>query len=88
MDKNRTTNEKTPGACDTEGLKNHITTLNSATVARQRKDIETQIAKLALAGHAVHKGGAGDFTVCKYGLSRYCKDFAELQAFAWQLGVH
>lgn len=81
------TSEKAPGACNTEGLENYITAFDSATAARQRKDIETQTAKLALAGHAVHKGDTGDFTVCKYGLSRYCKDFAELQAFAWQLGV-
>ena len=49
--------------------------------------IAHQIAQLALAGHVVHQGGAGDYTVCKYGMTRYCKDFAELQAFARQLGV-
>lgn len=52
------------------------------------KALAAQIARLALAGHAVHKGQHGDFTVCKYGMSRYCKDFAELQAFAVQLGVN
>lgn len=49
--------------------------------------IATQLARLALSGHTTHKGSAGDFTVCKYGMSRYCKDFTELQAFARQLGV-
>lgn len=52
------------------------------------KAIATQIARLALAGHTVHKGKAGDYTVCKHGMSRYCKDFAELQAFARLLGVN
>jgi hypothetical protein len=47
-----------------------------------------QIQQLALAGHVVHKGQSGDFLVCKYGMSRYCQDFAELQAFARQLGVN
>jgi hypothetical protein len=51
------------------------------------KAIAAQLARLALAGHVVHKGGAGDYTVCKYGMTRYCKDFAELQAFSRQLGV-
>ena len=54
----------------------------------EQKAIATQIARLALAGHAVHKGQHGDFTVCKYGMTRYCKDFAELQAFAVKLGVY
>ena len=49
--------------------------------------IANQIARLALAGHHVHKGGEDDFIVCKYGLTRYCADFAELEAFARQLGV-
>jgi hypothetical protein len=47
----------------------------------------TLIAQLALAGHTVHKGHFGDFTVCKYGLIRYCQDYAELQTFAKELGV-
>jgi len=47
-----------------------------------------QIARLALAGHIVHKGIHGDFTVCKYGLTRYCADYAALVAFARQLGVN
>lgn len=52
------------------------------------KAIASQIARLALAGHRVIQGCAGDYTVCKYGLSRYCEDFAELQAFAQKLGVN
>jgi len=55
--------------------------------APDRKAIATQIARLALAGHAVHKGQHGDYTVCKYGMTRYCQDAAELAAFAKLLGV-
>jgi hypothetical protein len=54
----------------------------------QQKAIANQIARLALAGHAVHKGQNGDFTVCKYGMTRFCANFAELQAFAVKLGVN
>lgn len=56
--------------------------------ALDSKAIATQIARLTLAGHTVHKGIDGDFLVCKYGLSRWCQDFAELAAFALKLGVH
>ena len=45
------------------------------------------IGRLALAGHVVHHGQTGDFTACKYGLSRYCPDFAALQKFAGIVGV-
>lgn len=78
---------QTPGG----GLANAETkttnNLNSATGTRHSKAEATQIAELALAGHAVHKGKCGDYQVCKYGLSRYCQDFEELQAFARKLGV-
>lgn len=83
-----TTNEKAPGAINTEGLTTDTTNdLNSATGERHSKAIATQIARLALAGHAVHKGKSDDYIVCKYGLSRYCQDFEALQSFARQLGV-
>lgn len=61
--------------------------LNSATYTCHRKAEATQIAELALAGHAVHKGRSGDYLVSKYGLSRYCQDLDDLQAFARKLGV-
>lgn len=57
-------------------------------INHEQKAIANQIARLALAGHHVHKGQQGDYTVSKYGMSRYCKDFAELQAFAVKLGVN
>ena len=86
------TQQKAPGACDSKGLH---TDHNSADFrshgliqqAHGGKAIATQIAHLALAGHAVHKGQSGDYLVSKYGMTRYCQDFAELAAFAQKLGV-
>ena len=55
--------------------------------ASRIKAIATEIARLALLGHSVHKGNCGDFTVCKYGMAKYCQDFAELQAFSRKVGA-
>lgn len=63
---------------------NQITTLTTNSL----KAIATQIARLALAGHTVHKGQIGDYLASKYGMTRYCANFAELQAFALKLGVN
>jgi len=51
------------------------------------KAIANQIARLALAGHHVIKSDSSDYTACKYGQTRFCANFAELAAFARQLGV-
>jgi len=59
----------------------------AALTTTDSKAIANQVARLALAGHHVIKGDSGDYTVCKYGLTRYCANFAELTAFARQLGV-
>ena len=83
-----TTNEKAPGAINTEGLTNDSTNnLNCATGTRHSKAIATQIAELAIRGHAVHQLKGGGFLVCKYGYTHHAADFAELQAFARRLGV-
>jgi hypothetical protein len=82
-----TPKKKAPDACNTEGLVSDTNDLDFATGTRSSKDLANQIAVLALAGHVVIRGDCGDFTVCKYGLSRYCADFAELQDFARRLGV-
>jgi hypothetical protein len=81
------TTQKAAGAINTNGLHTDTNDLDFATGQRHCKAIATQLAQLAIAGHAVHKGQSGDYLVCKYGMSRYCQDFAELQAFARQLGV-
>jgi hypothetical protein len=51
------------------------------------KEVATQIAKLALAGHSVHHLNDGGFMVCKYGYSYLAKDMDALKAFAFKLGV-
>ena len=61
--------------------------LDFPTGARQRKEESTLLARLALAGHVVHRGTCNDYTVCKYGYAQYCQDLAELTAFAIRLGV-
>ena len=57
------------------------------TTQRQRKDESTVIARLALAGHVVHRGDCDGYTICKWGLSYYAQDLNELTAFATRLGV-
>ena len=82
------TTEKAPGAINTEGLATDTTNdLNFATGTRRSKAIATQIAELAIRGHAVHQLKDGGFLVCKYGHTFEATDFAELQAFARRLGV-
>ena len=91
------TMRKAAGATNANGLHTGTTgadfrtggAINQApdSKAPDSKVIASQIERLTLAGHAVHKGTDCDFLVCKYGLSRWCKDFAELQAFAVKLGV-
>ncbi len=61
--------------------------LDCPTAQRQRKDESTVIARLALAGHVVHRGNCNDYTVCNYGNAQYCQDLSELTAFAARLGV-
>lgn len=86
------TQQKAPRACDSKGLHTDTNNADSRShdainQAPDTKAIATQIARLALTGHHVIKGDRGDYTCCKYGLTRYCKDFSELQAFAVKLGV-
>jgi hypothetical protein len=82
------TDEKAPGAINTEGL---ATDTNNkpdfATGTRHSKAIATQVAELAIRGHAVQQLFDGGFLVCKYGYTHHAIDFAELQAFARRLGV-
>ena len=82
------TDKEAAGAINTEGLTTDTTNdLNFATGTRHSKAIATQVAKLAIRGHAVHQLKDGGFLVCKYGHTFHAIDFAELQAFARRLGV-
>lgn len=87
-----TTTQKAADATNANGLHTNTTSIDFLTAAAieqapNGKAIATEIARLALAGHAVHKGNCGDFTVCKYGMAKYCQDFTELQAFSRKFGV-
>lgn len=87
------TKQKAPRACDSEGLHSNTNASDFASHGpiQQAPDgsaIETQMARLALAGHHVIKGDRNDFVVTKYGLTRYCADYAALVAFARQVGVN
>lgn len=82
------TNEKAPGACDAEGFEIDTTNdLNFATGNRRGKAEATQVAELAIRGHAVHQMRDGGYLVCKYGYTHHAVDFASLHAFARRLGV-
>ena len=45
------------------------------------------IARMALAGHLVHRGRAGGYVSAKWGYTCYSTDLADLHAFAVPLGV-
>ena len=87
------TKQKAPEAANFKGLHTDTNASDSASHGpiQQAPDgsaIETQIARLALAGHHVIKGDRNDFVVTKYGLTRYCADYAALVGFARQVGVN
>ena len=54
---------------------------------RYTKVQATLFNQMAKAGHHVHRLADGSFICAKYGMTRYCADFAELQQFAIRLGV-
>ena len=88
-----TTNEKAAGAINTNGLHTDTNGVNFPTdgainQAHDGKAIATQIARLALAGHVVHKGQSGDYLVSKFGMTRHCADLNELAAFAQKVGAN
>ena len=79
---------KALGACNTKGLKTDTRESNYAAQKPNSKVISTQIAELALRGHAVHQLIDGGFLVCKYGYTHHAPDFESLQIFAQRLGVN
>ncbi len=83
-----TTNGKAPGAINTERLTTDNTNdLNFATGTRHSKAIATQVAHLAIAGHAVHHLADGGYLVCKFVNTHHAQDFEGFEAFALRLGV-
>ena len=65
----------------------NATSPNYPTGGHLCKQEATLIAQFALAGHVVRRGSCNDYTVSKFGHSRYCQDLSELQDFSGRLGV-
>ena len=80
------TQQKAPGACDSKGLHTDTNASYFASHGPIQQDPDSN-STATLAGHHVIKGTHGDFTCCKFGLTRYCADFAELVAFAKKVGA-
>lgn len=88
----RPPNEESPsgqgrGFQETKQNTDAATVAPAEKIGNSDKTIATLIAQFALAGHVVHKGECGDFTVTRWGLTRYCQDLDALQAFAKQVGA-
>jgi len=81
------TKEKAPGALNTKGLRDITEEVYFATQRRNSKETFTQIAELALRGHAVYALADGGFLVSKYGYTHHSPDFKSLKDFAQRLGV-
>ena len=61
-------------------------TITTGSSNEQSPDLQLLAAKLGLAGHHIHKLKDG-YLVYRLNLVMYCKDHAELVAFAKQIGV-
>jgi len=87
---NTQTNGSGPGLVTPEndyGLTTQHSQPAKSTTQTTAPIVGNLIAKMALKGHVVIRGDRGDFTSCAYGLTRYCKDIAELAAFARKVGA-
>ncbi|MBP9904873.1 MAG: hypothetical protein KBF66_04895 [Rhodoferax sp.] len=82
---------KAPEAANFGGQADGTTKQDSASPGQIPQDagktVATLMAKLALAGHTVHRSPDGGFTCCKFGLTRYCADFTAMVAFAKKVGA-
>ena len=86
---NTSTAQTAADAPDVNGLPKETTGnafLNTAAIKQAHKG-KAEISRLTQAGHAVQKGSVRDFTVCKYGMSKYSQDVEELQAFSRKVGL-
>lgn len=86
------TTQNTADAFNAEGLHTDTATNDfsigaAIELACSSKAIATNMARMALAGYAVHQGCVGDFTVCRYDITKYCQNFAALQAFSRKVGA-
>ena len=77
----------TPHSQPAETFTQDTSNLNFATGARNSKAELNQIARFALAGHAVHPLREGGYLVSKWGYVFYAKNIDALHAFAARMGV-
>ncbi len=61
--------------------------MTDVTFTPDHKAEATLMAQLALAGHAVHRAADGGYLACRHGCIKFCRDLAELQAFARLVGA-
>jgi hypothetical protein len=84
------TNEKAPGACNTEGLHTDTNGANFLTTDAQGKEFATLAAGFALAGHALHstdpKDGAVTYWAERWGLVCYLPTIDAARRFLDQIG--
>ena len=84
--------EKAPGACDSKRLTTDTNSEDYASHgpvnhAQGGNTVAHLTAAFALKGHIVIRGDRGDFSVTKYGMSRYCANQTELATFAKIVGA-
>ncbi len=80
-------NEKTPGACDSQGFGNQPTNdaiVNDAEMERNR--FASLAARAAKAGHHLQKLGSG-YILSKWGWVKHCCDLDGVDAALRQMGV-
>ena len=79
------TQEKSPEPTKVAGEFQRTNSADVIDLSIVSKEVSTLMAKLALAGHAVHKGLDGGFTVSRWAYSYHCKNLDELRDFATRL---
>lgn len=85
-----TTNEKAPGACDTEGLPTHTHSAHFPTPDDQGKAFAALAAGFAQEGHTLHrtdpKDGSVTYWAARWGLVRYLPTIDAARRFLDQIG--
>lgn len=85
-----TTNQKAPGAINTEGLPTDTTGADFPTSDAQGQDFKTLAAGFAQAGHTLHrtdpKCGTVTYWAARWGLVRYLPTVDAARRFLAQIG--
>ena len=85
-----TTNEQSPGTCDSKGLVADTTGADFPTAAHDNKVFASLAARFALAGHTLSRSnpadGAGLYYAARWGMSRALPDLQAAAHFLAQIG--